>query len=121
MIRDRLERKKNGKCLPKLFFSLKSFSFSYSLALQELVAGESSTSGNDTLLKNGLTPESPSAGNHTNEASESILTCLLKNSSSNLNVQDQNGSTPLHYAAQKGNRRSVKEMLSFEKLDINVS
>ena len=82
---------------------------------------ESATSDNDTTLEDGLTPESQSSDNGSNEPLESMLSCLLKKSSSNLNVQDQNGSTPLHYAARKGNHVFVQEIIGYNKVDINVS
>ena len=55
------------------------------------------------------------------DCSNSILSCLLHKSSSNVNCQDNYGSTPLHYAAAKGNPRSVEELIRYGRADVNVS
>ena len=68
-----------------------------------------------------LTVETPDTVDGDDESSESILHCLLKKSSANVNYQDNYGSTPLHYAASKGNPRSVEELLKIGKADVNVS
>ena len=36
------------------------------------------------------------------------------------NAQDENGFTPLHYAAQKGNYEAVNQMINMPGININV-
>ena len=59
-------------------------------------------------------------GEDSDQSAESLISLLLRSSSTNVNCQDNYGSTPLHYAAQKGNPRAVEELLKF-KVDVNVS
>ena len=54
------------------------------------------------------------------DCSDSVLSCLLKKCS-NVNCKDNYDSTPLHYAAAKGNHRSVVELIKSGKADVNVS
>jgi ankyrin repeat protein len=70
---------------------------------------------------NLLTVETPDTVDSAEDSSESILSCLLQKSSSSVNCQDNYGSTPLHYAASKGNPRSVEELLKYGKADVSVS
>ena len=54
------------------------------------------------------------------DSSESVLSFLLQSSNSHMNYQDNYGSTPLHYAAVKGNPRAVEELLKDGRCDVNV-
>ena len=54
------------------------------------------------------------------DSSESVLSFLLQSSNSYMNYQDNYGSTPLHYAAVKGNPRAVEELLKDGRCDVNV-
>ena len=74
-------------------------------------------------MGNLLTVETPDAVDSAEDNAEdtSVLHTLLKKSSCNVNCQDNYGSTPLHYAAAKGNPRSVEELINYGKADVNVS
>ena len=53
--------------------------------------------------------------------SESILSCLLQTCNADVNCQDYYGATPLHYAAIKGNPKSVEEIIEYGRVNVNVS
>ena len=72
-------------------------------------------------MGNLLTVETPDELDTGEDSSESILSCLLLNSNANVNSQDNYGSTPLHYAAVKGNPRSIEEMIKYSRVEVNVS
>ena len=55
------------------------------------------------------------------DCSNSVLSCLLQESNSDVNCKDDYDSTPLHYAAAKGNHSSVDELIRYGKADVNVS
>ncbi|XP_028414471.1 transient receptor potential cation channel subfamily A member 1 homolog isoform X2 [Dendronephthya gigantea] len=84
------------------------------------VNAEPPSEENASAVGNLLTVDTPDITDADQDSSDSVLSCLLKKSSSNVNCQDNYGSTPLHYAAAKGNPRSVEELIRYGRADVNA-